>query len=192
MSMKKIACFGVLALLSSPSLVAAQPVTTVTTVTTGPLPVTGNVPPLCAFGAIDGTNGRFDLGVLINTSTGLLRTDLAPPTRTITGSWCNSRSSINVSGILMTAQGFNTAPPTGFSTGVDFQANATNWTSAPAVFSTGIPTAQTGATQVQTSPNASNIVLALSSFATRGGTTLRPVADPSYAGSVTLTLTPTT
>ena len=189
MNIKTFACLGAAAFLLGPSLVLAQ---VPATVTTGPLPVTGNVPALCAFGTIDGTNGRFDLGVLINTSTGFLRTDLAPAPRTITGSWCNSRSSLNVTGTLMTAQGFTTAPPTQFSTGVHFDAAASQWTSTPASFSTGVTTAQAGATQIQTSPNASNIVLTLSSFTTRGGTTLRPVADSNYAGSVTLTLTPTT
>lgn len=189
MTLKYIFPITALALVALPGLASAQ---AVTTVTTGPLPVVGSVPALCAFGTIDGTNGRFDLGVLINTSTGLLRTDLAPPTRTITGSWCNSRSSLNVTGALMTAQASTTTPPTGFANGVHFQASAANWTTSPAVYSTAVTTAQTAATQLQTSPNASNIVLSLSSFETRGGATLRPVADPNYAGSVTLTLTPTT
>ena len=189
MTMQTLKYISVAITLIGPSMVMAQ---AVAPATTGPLPVTGNVPALCAFGTIDGATGRFDLGVLINTSTGFLRADLAPPTRTITGSWCNSRSSLNVTGALMTAQGFSATPPTGFSTGVDYQTSAASWTTSPAVFFTSVTTAQAGATQIQTSPNASNIVLTLSGFATRGGTTLRPVADPNYSGSVTLTLTPTT
>jgi hypothetical protein len=173
----------------APSLGLAQE--TRSPVTAGPYPVTGNVPALCAFGTIAGATGRFDLNVLIDTTTGFLRTDLAPPSRTITGSWCNARSTLNVVGTRMSAQGFTTTPPTGFSTGVDYTASASSWTPSPAVYATGVTTAQATATQSQTAPNASNIVLTLSTFATQGGPTLRPVADPNYAGTVTLTLTPT-
>lgn len=160
-------------------------------VDTGAIPVTGSVPPLCSFGAVSTTVGSFDVGVLIDTTTGLLRTDLSAPNKTINGSWCNARSTLNVSGVLMTAQNFTATPPTGFSRGVNFVATASGWTPTAASFDTSVTGAQAPATQTQVQPNATTITLAVGTFATDGGTTLRPVADTSYQGSVTLTLTPT-
>ena len=50
------------------------------------MPVTGNVPTLCAVGAVGG-QGNFPLGVLIDTATGKMRAGLTAPDQTITGSW---------------------------------------------------------------------------------------------------------
>jgi hypothetical protein len=166
-----------------------QPAPT-TPVSTGPIPVTGNVPALCSFGQINTDVGPFALGTLIDTTTGLLRSDLNPTPKTITGSWCNAQSTLNVSAVVMTAQNFVGDPPANFSTGVHFTATASGWTPSNAVFSTGTAGAQAAATQTQNLPNAGTITLSLSQFATRGGPTLRPVADTAYEGTVTLTLTP--
>lgn len=184
------------ALLSCASAAFAQegggenPSTPSEPVSTGPIAVTGNVPALCSFGQINTDVGPFALGVLIDTNTGFLRSDLDPAPKTITGSWCNAQSTLNVSAVVMTAQNFAGDPPANFSTGVHFTATASGWTPSAAVFATGTAGAQPNATQTQTSPNAGTITLGLSQFATRGGPTLRPVADTAYEGTVTLTLTP--
>ena len=191
-SVAAVAAFAVLG-LSSPAWAQTEgggEQAPATPVSTGPIAVTGNVPALCSFGQVNTDVGPFALGVLIDTTTGFLRTDIDPAAKTITGSWCNAQSTLAVSAELMTAQNFTGTPPTGFSTGVHFTARATGWTAAPAVFSTGTEGAQAAATQTQTAPNASTITLDIDTFATRGGPTLRPVADTSYNGTVTLTLTP--
>ena len=185
-------CIALIALASPAFAVEGEqgPPAEATPVSTGPIAVTGNVPALCSFGQVNTDVAAFALGTLIDTTTGFLRTDLNPGPRTITGSWCNAQSTLNVGAVLMTAQNFAGDPPANFSTGVHFTATATGWTPAAAVFATGTVGAQPAATQSQTTPNAGTITLTLDQFATRGGSALRPVADTSYAGSVTLTLTP--
>src|SRR5689334_20064224 len=85
------------------------------TATVGPLPVTGNVPALCSGGTVTGGNTVFAVGTLIDTATGFLRTDLSAPPKIVTGSFCNTRSSINVAATPMIAQSNAGTPPTGFS-----------------------------------------------------------------------------
>ena len=75
---------------------AATPALAQSTSDTSEFAVIGNVPALCSGGTISGANATFDLGVLVNTSTGLLRTDLSAPSKVITGSFCSARSTINV------------------------------------------------------------------------------------------------
>ena len=157
------------------------------TATSGPIPVTGNVPTLCSSGAIVGGNGVFALGTLIDTSTGFLLPTLSAPNKVITGSFCNQRSTVSVSATPMTAQAFTGTPPAGFSNGVNYTATATGWTTTPASFTTNAA-ANPAATQSRTTAFTGDITVGVSGFSTVGGPALRLVADPVYQGLVTVTL----
>lgn len=149
--------------------------------------VTGNVPALCVGGTIAGGNGNFDLGVLVDTATGLLRTNLSAPARVLTGSFCSSRSTITVTATPLTAQTFTNTPPAGFSRVVNYTATASGWTPTPASFTTG---AGTNPASVQQRANAftGDVTVAIGGFSTDGGNALRLVSDTNYLGSVTVTL----
>ena len=157
------------------------------TATAGPIPVTGNVPTLCSSGTIVGGNGVFALGTLIDTSTGLLLPNLTAPTKVITGSFCNQRSTVSVSATPMTAQAFTGAPPAGFSNGVNYTATASGWTATAASFSTAAAS-NPAATQTRTTAFTGDITVGVSNFSTVGGPALRLVSDPVYQGLVTVTL----
>lgn len=176
-----------LALLGS-TAAHAQTETAASTTASRAFTVTGNVPVICAGGALSGGDSTFALGVLVNTTTGLLRTDLSAPDKVLTGAFCSALSTISVAATRMTAQNVTTAAPAGFSNSVDFTATASGWTTTPASVNTAA-TSNPAATQSRTTPFSGNITVGLSNFATTGGTTLRPVADTSYLGSVTVTLT---
>ena len=149
--------------------------------------VIGNVPALCSGGILTGTGSTFDVGVLVDTATGFLRTDLAAPAKLLAGSFCSARSTIRVDATPMLAQNFTGTPPTGFSRTVNYTATASGWTATPAVFTVG---AASNPAAVQARPNAftADITVGVSSFTTDGGATLRMVADTSYVGTVTVTL----
>jgi hypothetical protein len=110
------------------------------------MPVTGNVPTLCAVGAVGG-QGSFPLGVLIDTATGKMRAGLSAPDQTITGSWCNAPSSVSISATQLSAVNFTATPPTGFSRSLNYTATASGFSALPASFTTGAAT-NTGATRV--------------------------------------------
>lgn len=148
----------------------------------------GIVPAICSTGTITGGNSTVDLGVLTETSTGFLRTDLAAPPKVITGSFCSSLSTIRVEATRMLAQNFTATPPAGFSRTVDYQATASGWTTTPAVFST-TQTTNSAATQSRTTAFTGDITVSLSDFTTGGGDALRLVADQTYRGTVIVTLT---
>lgn len=152
----------------------------------GPLPVTGNVPAVCAAGAVSGGDNVFAVGVLVDTTSGFLRTDLSAPDKTLAASFCNARSTISISATPMTAQSAVGAAPAGFTNAVDFTAVASGWTATAASTSTGAGV-NTSATQSRDTAFAGDIVVSLSDFAPAGGA-LRPVADPEYRGTVTVTL----
>lgn len=151
------------------------------------LNVVGNVPNLCSGGTLTG-GGTFDLGVLIDTSTGLLRTDIVAPTQTLVGSFCSTRSTINVEATPLLAQNFTVTPPDGFSRRVDYTASAAGWTDNPAIFSTATAT-NADASQTRNSPYSGEIAVSLSGYTTNGGNRQRLVADTSYLGLVTVTIT---
>jgi len=175
-------CLAVLAVAGGASAGAAQ-----TTATSGPFPVTGNVPAICAAGTNSSGSGSFDLGVLINTSTGLLRNDLSAPPKVLSGAFCSAPSTITVSaGPLLSVNNTGT-PPGGFSRTVDFTATAAGWTATAATFTTGAAS-NPGATQPRTTAFTGDITVSIGGFTTRGGNALRLVADPAYLGSVTVTL----
>lgn len=185
--MNKISLFS-LTVLSC--FVAASPawaqVATNTSVT-NPFQVVGNVPSICAGGTLTSFNGTYDVGTMIDTSTGFLLPNLTAPSKTLTGSYCSARSSISVVATPMTAQSATGTLSAGFSRTVNFTATANGWTTAPASFTTG---AAINGTAVQTRDSAftGDITVAVSNFTTSGGNTLRMVADPVYQGTVTVTL----
>lgn len=148
--------------------------------------VIGNVPALCSGGTVDGS-GNFDLGILVDTTTGLIRDDLAAPPQALSAAFCTSRSTITVAATPVVAQNFVATPPPGFSRSVDYVATASNWAPAPAVFDTA---AATNAAAVQVRENAftGDIAVSVDGFSTTGGNGLRLVADDDYRGTVTVTL----
>jgi hypothetical protein len=153
----------------------------------GPIPITGNVPPLCTAGTNTSGSGNFDLGVLTNVGTGLLRPDLAAPPKVLTGAFCSARSNITVSATPLLSVNNVATPSGGFSRTVNFTATAAGWTTAPATFTTGAAS-NPAATQLRATPFSGDITVSINGFSTGGGNGLRLVADPAYLGSVTVTL----
>ena len=157
-----------------------------TTAVAGPFPVVGNVPAVCTGGTLTAADGTFNVGVLVDTSTGFLLNTLTAPSKTLTGSFCSARSSITVAATPMTAQNVAVAP-TGFSRTVNYTATAAGWTDTAASFTTGAAT-NTAAVQQRATAFTGNITVGVSGFTTGGGNTLRMVADTNYQGIVTVTL----
>ncbi len=151
------------------------------------LAVTGNVPAMCVGGTVGG-DGAFNLGVLIDTATGLLRTDLSAPARVITGSYCSTRSTINVAATPLAATNFTATPSSGFSRSVNYTATASGWTPTAASFAIGAAS-NAAATQTRDSAFSGDITVNIGSFGVSGGNALRLVADTAYRGLVTVTLT---
>lgn len=148
--------------------------------------VTGNVPALCSGGTLDGS-GAFDFGVLIDTTTGLLRDDLSANEQTLTAAFCSTRSTISVEAEPMLAQNYVATPPAGFSRSVDFVATASGWTPSPAIFDTGAA-ANASAVQQRDSAFNGDIAVAVDTLSVTGGDNLLLVADTEYLGSVVVTL----
>jgi hypothetical protein len=159
-----------------------------TTATSPAIAVRGNVPPLCSGGTLAAANGTaFELGVLIDTATGFLKSGLTAPSKTLSGAFCSSRSAITVAATPMTAQNFTATAPTGFSRTVNYNATASGWTATPATVSTGAAS-NPNATQQRATAFTGDITVAVDSFTTAGGNGLRMVADTNYQGTVTVTL----
>lgn len=150
--------------------------------------VIGTVPALCSIGLPDNTGGVFDMGVLVDTTTGLLRSDLAAPGKVLAGAFCASRSTIAISATPMLAQNFSGTAPAGFSSSVNYVASASGWTETPARFDTG-SSGNAAATQGRDNAFTGDITVGVSAFSTAGGAQLRPVADDAYQGQITVTLT---
>jgi hypothetical protein len=159
------------------------------TATAGPFPVTGNVPALCSTGTLSGT-GAFPLGVLINTGTGFLRTDLAAPAQVLTSAFCTAQSTITISATPLLSQTVTGTPPNGFSRTVNYTATASGWTANAASFTTGAAT-NAAASQARSTAFQGDVTVSIGSFTTGGGNALRMVSDPSYVGNVTVTLAAT-
>lgn len=149
--------------------------------------VTGNVPPLCSGGTLSEADGSFDLGTLVDTTTGFLRTDLSAPAQVMGGAFCSARSTISVSATRLAAVNYTTTPPAGFSREIDYTATASGWTPTAATFATAA-SSNPGAVQTRDDAFTGAITVGVSGFATNGGSTLRPVADTEYRGIVTVTL----
>jgi hypothetical protein len=180
----KIVHIGLAALIAAGSGTASAQSTTATS---GPFPVTGNVPILCTAGTLSNDNGVFAVGVLVDLSTGLLRNDLSAPPKILQGTFCTSRSTITVAASPLVAQAFTTTPPTGFSRTVNFTATAAGWTPNAAVFTTGA-SANPNAVQTRDTGFTGDITVSIGAFTTGGGPTLRLVEDPLYQGAVVVTL----
>src|SRR5690349_13786994 len=147
---------------------AAQAQTVGPSDSAGPIQITGNVPNnVCTLGALSDGDNLFDVGVLIDTGTGLLRPDLTAPPKVLTGTQCSSRSQLTIAATAMTAQAFVTTPPTGFSRGVDYTATASGWTPIEASYSTGAA-ANAAASQVRETAGRADSTISLSGFATAG------------------------
>ena len=157
-----------------------------TTASRGPIPITGNVPSLCTAGTNTSGSGAFDVGVLTDPNTGLLRNDLFAPPKVLTAAFCNARSNITVSATpLLSVNNLNASG--GFSRTVNFTATAAGWTATPATFTTGAAS-NPGATQLRNTAFTGDITVSIGTFSTGGGNALLLVADPAYLGSVTVTL----
>jgi hypothetical protein len=152
------------------------------------LSVIGNVPAICTGGEVSGGNSTYDLGVLIDTTTGLLRDDLSAPDKLLIGSFCSTRSTIEVSATQMTARNSPATAPAGFSRAVNYVATASGWTETPASFDTAAAT-NPNASQTQPLPFSGDVTVGIDGFATQGGNALRLVADNEYRGEVVVTLT---
>ena len=70
---------------------------------------------------------------------------------------------------------------------MNYTATASGWTTPAANFTTGAGS-NAAATQSRPTPFTGDITVGISGFATVGGANLRPVADTSYTGLVTVTL----
>ena len=97
----------------------------------------GIVPPLCKIGVAQNAEGQFDVGIMTDRTTGLLKRDIAVPTQRLQDSFCNSASKLSVHAVLMTPAGSTGTPQQGFSRGVHFTATVSGWTEAPASAGTG-------------------------------------------------------
>jgi hypothetical protein len=145
------------------------------------------VPVLCAGGTLSAADGAFNVGTMIDTSTGFLLRTLTAPSQTLAGSFCSPRSIIQVSATPMIAQNFNANPPPGFSKTVHYTATASGWTDVPATYATGSAT-NASASQTRNSAYTGNITVSVANFSTAGGDALRMVGDTSYLGLVTVTV----
>ena len=173
--------------LALPGLASAQTSST-STKTIGVVgnAVVGNAPAMCFGGSPSGT-GSYDLGVLIDTATGRMRSDLSAPPQVLVGTFCTGRSTISVEATPLAAQNSTVIPPSGFSRSVDYVATASGWTTLPASYDTAAA-ANAAATQTRTTAFTGDISVAISGFSTRGGGALRLVADDNYRGLVTVTI----
>jgi len=154
----------------------------------GPIQITATVPDnICTIGDLSDGDNLFDVGVMIDTATGLLLPSLSAPPKVLTGTQCGAPSQLTIAATQMTAQAFTNAAPTGFSRAVDYTATASGWTPVDASYSTGA-TANAGASQTRDSGGSGQITISLSNFATSGGPSLRPVADDTYQGAIVVTL----
>ncbi|MDE1918927.1 MAG: hypothetical protein KGJ57_22730 [Sphingomonadales bacterium] len=153
----------------------------------GHVDVNGSVATACYGGTLTGGDTTFALGLLTDTSTGLLRKDLSAPDKVLTGAYCNLRSTLAIAATPMTAQNATATPPSGFTRSVDYTATASGWTVTPASVNTALAV-NTGATQTRDSAFAGTITVSIGQFAATGGNTQVLVSDTAYRGTVTLTL----
>ena len=149
-----------------------------------------SVPTLCRFGEVQGGNSEFDMGVITEDATGLLKRGLAPPVQRLQASFCNAPSELKVQATIMAPTGSTRPAPSGFARGVHYTAKVSGWTDNDAVFQTDVTGTQAAATQRQTKPREHNIEITLSDFHTAGGDNLRPIASSRYEGEVIVTLGP--
>lgn len=153
--------------------------------------INGQVPPLCLLGELTNANGEFAMGVLSDSITGLLRRDLAAPSKRIAASFCNSPSQLSIEAEEMLPVDAGGTPREGFGRRVNFVATASGWTDQPATYDTSGPVVQPTAVRLQPQPREGDIIIDVSDFEMQGGSGIRPVASRRYQGTVTVTLAPT-
>jgi len=178
---KPLACLA-LATLLAPVAAHAAPAPA-----TGVVTINANVAPRCEGGTLDGASSTFEMGILIDTSSGLLLNDLSAPPKTLVGAFCNTKSSISIIATPMQAQSFTGAPPVGFTDAIDYTASASGWTPTAATFTTDAAS-NPAALQTRDAAFTGDITVEVSNFTPVGGVALRPVADPNYLGTVIVTL----
>lgn len=149
-----------------------------------------SAPPLCFLGTATDDDGEFQMKVLTDSATGLLRRDLTAPSKRLQGSFCNAPSELTLEAVEMTPTSAGGATRAGFARAVHFTATASGWTDQPAIFRTNGPASQPEATQIQPSPREGDIVIDVSDFVMNGGAGQRPVASRRYEGAVILTIGP--
>lgn len=179
---------ALVAAFAAPPALAA----TTTSPTTAVIMVTGDAPGACTLGTLG--NSTLNVGEMVDPATGELAKIPSPSPTSITGSWCNTASTLTVLATPLVAQNFAGAPPSGFTKAVNYTATVSAWTTNPAIFSTsgnvsGVQSQTTPGSQVQPAPNSNTIVVSIGSFASPSvGDFL--IADPNYSGLITITLTP--
>ena len=180
--MRKLILLASALILAVPAAAQAQSSST----SSKTVSIIGTAPAMCFGGTLTG-DGTYDLGILIDTTTGQLRTDLIAPPKLLVGSFCTGRSTITIQATPLVAQNFTTTPPGGFARSVDYVATASGWTVIPASYNTAA-SANTAATQTRPTSFTGDVSVAISGFSTTGGQSLRLVADNNYRGLVTVTI----
>ena len=180
--MRKLILLASALILAVPAAAQAQSSST----STKTVSIIGTAPAMCFGGTLSG-DGTYDLGILIDTTTGQLRGDLAAPPKLLVGSFCTGRSTITIQATPLVAQNFTTTPPGGFSRSVDYVATASGWTVTPASFNTATAV-NSAATQTRPTSFTGDVSVAISGFSTTGGQLQRLVADNNYRGLVTVTI----
>ena len=173
--MRKLILIAATSALALPGLAHAAAVPPAGDTDSKTVAIVGTAPPMCFGGTLNGS-GSYDLGVLIDLTTGQLRNDLAADPKVLLGSLCTSRSTITINATPLVAQNATATPPTGFSRSVDYTATATGWTTTPASFNTAAAS-NAAATQSRASAFTGDITVAISGFSTTGGNSLRLVAE---------------
>ena len=180
--MRKLILLASALILAVPATAQAQSSST----SSKTVSIIGTAPAMCFGGTLAG-DGTYDLGILIDTTTGQLRTDLTAPPKLLVGSFCTGRSTITIQATPLVAQNFTTSPPGGFARSVDYVATASGWTVTPASYNTAAA-ANSAATQTRPTSFTGDVSVAISGFSTTGGQSLRLVADNNYRGLVTVTI----
>jgi len=153
--------------------------------------LTGSVDKLCSLGTIG--SKTLNVGTMINPSNGTLGS-VSSQNTSVTGSWCNTASTISVLATPMIAQSFTGTPPGGFTKAVNYTATVSGWTAPPASFTTngddsGNGSGATPDAQNQANPETTTITVGVGTFKSPNTADLL-VADPNYSGNITLTLAP--
>lgn len=148
-----------------------------------------SVPPLCILGEPASGSGAFDMGVMSDRQSGLLRDDLQAPDKRLVASFCNGPSILTIAALPMLVVG-NAAARDGFARRIDYVATARGWTDEAATFETDGASTQPDAIRRRAGPLEADILIGVSAFAVAGGNALRPVAG-RYAGTIVVTLGPT-
>ncbi|KAA9014343.1 hypothetical protein [Sphingobium limneticum] len=155
------------------------------------LSVSGRVPYLCQIGGASTTREAFDMGVLVDVSTGYLKRNMTAPDRIIDDTWCNAPSQIEIRAVELAPQNATAQLREGFAGAVHFTAAASGWSETPASFRTDGASEQSSSIQTAPQPRVTSITISLTDFRMRDGASLRPVASRSYLGAVIVTLRPT-